>query len=49
MQSTCHGLDMPERLPMDLEEAEAWPAKVWNLQPLPGSQGLAQEMQGCKR
>lgn len=33
---------MPEKLPMDLKEAEAWPAKVWNLQSLPGRQGLAQ-------
>ena len=42
MQSSRHGLDVPARLPMDLEEAKASPAKVWNLQPLPGREGLAQ-------
>lgn len=32
---------MPGRVPLDLEEVEAWPAKVWNIQPLLGTQGLA--------
>lgn len=42
MPPSGHGVDVPARFSLDLEEAEVWPAKVWNLQPPPGRQGPAQ-------